>query len=278
MSMTTVQDPSALYVKDVKVMWAPYQETPTIASVKGASWVDLGALTEAGRESNVAFETPASLNVKHNKVNTTTEINLNLTLQEISRANRIRLSGGLFKQADVLAAEVVGATQDIEIGYTYGKFIKLENQNADGSANVITSIVQDPGGADTPLVLDTDYFKIFNDKGEYGIYIIDSVTADNTIATRITYNYTPAEIKRTLMTETNMINPFMLRFVSTMSDGRTLDDFYPRVEFTGGLETTDKNYDASEFKDMTWSGVAQLHDELFFDGAKVPYFRDEYTI
>jgi hypothetical protein len=238
----------------------------------------LGALAEAGRESNITFETPAALNVKHTKVNGVTEINLNLTLQEISRDNLVRMSGGTIQTEDIAGVLVSGATQTIAAGYTYNNFIKIQNQNYNLGDITIASVSQDPTGTPVALVLNTDYFKATDSEGNRGILIIDSTDADNSKSVLVTYSYTPKTISRSYVSETNTITPFMLRFKSTMSDGRTIDDYYPRVETTGGLETVDQNYDATEFKNMPWSGVAQLHDSFLYNSRKTVKVREQYTV
>lgn len=85
---------------------------------------------------------------------------------------------------------VAGATQTVTAStYAFNQFIKIANQNGDGSAITVNSVT---GATDGLLVANTDYFVWQNAAGEYGIFIIDSVTV-TTVAQNLTinYDYTP---------------------------------------------------------------------------------------
>jgi hypothetical protein len=116
-----------------------------------------------------------------------------------------------------------------------------------------------------------------NERGEYGVIIIDTALANNTKEFEIDYDYTPIAIARSFVSENNTSEPFMLRFYAKMSDGRVIDDFYPKVSFLSGLETTDQAQDSVEYKTMGWTGVAQLHDGFTFNGRKTVKFREQYV-
>lgn len=82
------------------------------------------------------------------------------------------------------ASQVVAADS-----YWYNQFIKIENQNGDDSAITVNSVT---AWTDWLLVADTDYYIGQNEAGEYGIFIIDSVTVTTLSQTMtLDYDYTP---------------------------------------------------------------------------------------
>lgn len=102
-----------------------------------------------------------------------------------------KLGGGLYTRTAVAGSIVNNATQAVASGaWAYNKFIKITNQNYNGGAITVDSVT---GATDGLLVADTDYYVGQNDKGEYGVFIIDSatVTTLSQIMT-IQYDYTPA--------------------------------------------------------------------------------------
>jgi len=73
--------------------------------------------------------------------------------------------------------------------WNYNNFIRITNQNGDGSAITVNSVT---GATDGLLVAGTDYYVGQNDDGEYGIFIIDSATVTTeTQDITIDYDYTP---------------------------------------------------------------------------------------
>lgn len=102
-----------------------------------------------------------------------------------------KLGGGLYSRTAVAGSIVNNATQTVAANsWAYKKFIKIANQNYNGGAITVDSVT---GATDGVLVADTDYYVGQNDKGEYGIYVLDSVTVTtlNQVLT-IQYDYTPA--------------------------------------------------------------------------------------
>lgn len=92
---------------------------------------------------------------------------------------------------NVAGALVSGATQVTTSGaYEFNQFIKITNQNGDGSAITVNSVT---GSVDGLLVVDTDYYIGQNELGEYGVFIIDSATV-TTMSQEFTidYDYTPS--------------------------------------------------------------------------------------
>lgn len=85
---------------------------------------------------------------------------------------------------------VAGATQDVVNPSAYSQFIKIANQNWDGSAIVVNSVT---GSVDGLLVAGTDYDVIANGNGEYGIMLISGGAISTLTQTfTIDYDYTPS--------------------------------------------------------------------------------------
>lgn len=95
---------------------------------------------------------------------------------------------------NVAGTLVSGYSQPVVSGaWTYDNFIKFDFQNGDGSKITPTSVT---AGTNGPLVLNTDYFIVQDDNGNWGIIVRDSTTV-TTEAQSITivYNYTPNAAK-----------------------------------------------------------------------------------
>jgi len=105
--------------------------------------------------------------------------------------NVSKLSGGIYTYTAVAGTPVIGASQTASSGaWGYNDFILIENQNADLAAVSITTVT---GGTNGLLVADTDYYVGTNEKGESGIFIIDSATVTTEAQDMvIVYDYTPA--------------------------------------------------------------------------------------
>jgi len=102
-----------------------------------------------------------------------------------------KLGGGLYTRTAVAGTPVTGASQVVAAnGWAYQKFIKLTNQNYDGSAVTVNSVT---GSVDGLLAVNTDYYIGRNEAGEYGIFVLDSATV-TTVNQTLTINtdYTPA--------------------------------------------------------------------------------------
>lgn len=145
-------------------------------------------------------------------------------LQNISR-----FSGGLFNYTAIAGTPVAGATQTATSGtWNYNKFILLENQNYDGSAITVNSVT---GGTDGLLVVDTDYYVGQNAKGEYGVFIIDSVTVTTESQDMvINFDYTPSTGKKiTAGTSSVVLSRFIARLRHYTDDALTLYDVELKV-------------------------------------------------
>lgn len=139
---------------------------------------------------------------------------ISLELLENSNRDNLKLLFG-WTSTDVAWTLVSGATQVVASwSWAYNKFIKVENQNGDGSALTINSVT---GATDGALVADTDYYVGQNADGDYGIFIIDSVTVTTTAQdVTIDYDYTPnASEDLELDLKTIELNNFEVRVTAT---------------------------------------------------------------
>ena len=108
------------------------------------------------------------------------------------------MNPGLFTATPTAATPVAGATYTAASGaWAYNTPIILTGQNASGLVQTIASVV---GGTDGALTVNVDYITVQNEKGEWGIEIIDSATVTTlSQAIVVTYSYTPAaSIKYTI--------------------------------------------------------------------------------
>lgn len=112
-------------------------------------------------------------------------------LMEVELENLNEIRGGIDNYSTQDGSSVSGETQTVTSGnWSYDKFIKMENQNADGSAITVNSVT---GSTDTTLSADDDYYLAQNEREEYGIWIdgdgTNVTTEDQDIT--IDYDYTP---------------------------------------------------------------------------------------
>jgi len=91
---------------------------------------------------------------------------------------------------NVAGVLVAGASQVTEANkYAFKQFIKIVNQNGNGSAITVNTVTWSVDGL---LVTDIDYYVWVNEAGEYGIFVIDSATVTTMNQTfTINYDYTP---------------------------------------------------------------------------------------
>lgn len=111
-------------------------------------------------------------------------------MEELDLSVMFALRGEIDTYDTAAAAEVAGATQLVTAGnWGYNDFIKIENQMGDGTQPTVNSVT---GSTDGLLAEDTDYFIGQDERGDWGIFIIDStdVTTESQDIT-IDYDYTP---------------------------------------------------------------------------------------
>jgi hypothetical protein len=165
-----------------------------------------------------------------------------------------KLSSGMFTFTQVPGTPVAGATQTASSGtWSYNDFIRIENQNYDASAITVNSVT---GGTDGPLVSGTDYFEGTNEKGEYGIFIIDSATVTTeTQDMVINYDYTPSTGQRiTSGTSSLPLERFIVRLRHYTDDALTTYDiecFVYGVDTDSGLSFNFKGANEDGLSEVT---------------------------
>ena len=281
MAQAEINSNNDLYVQDVKVWYATYIADPTDDSetdITSATWASLGALTEAGKESQRETAEPPAMNVVHSQIVTKEQTNISLTLQEINPTTLDVLMAGLIQTTTTAGTLVSDATQAIVSGsWAFNQFIPFENQNGDASTIAVTSIIAEYTG-DTPatpytLEAGTDYYLGTNDSGLYGVYIVaTSDVSELAQGIAVIYSYTPNASKTVWEGGADSIDPFMLRFSSVQGDGRTIEVYFPRCEYSSGGQITDKDKNSEEYKEMPFNFVAKEHESYTQNGRKVLSF------
>lgn len=160
------------------------------------SLVDVGALrnpvmTSLVENQNIEFDNVTEMKkfVKGKRVQFTFD------LAEINLTHLATLDSGLVTLETTEGSEVTGEEQVVNSGdWGYNNFIKLENQNGDGSQPNVNSV---SGGTDGELTADTDYYVGKDSQGNWGIFVVDStdVTTESQSIT-INYDYTPNASKK----------------------------------------------------------------------------------
>ena len=148
---------------------------------------------------------------------------ISFTMLEVYLDNIATLSGGLASVVNTAGTLVSGASQVVASGgWAYKKFIKIEHQNGDGGAITVNSVT---GSVDGLLVEDTDYYVGQNSQGQYGVYVLDSVTVTTTSQSlTIDYDYTP-NANKTLKCGTSSVEltPKIVRFTHTDENSKKFE-------------------------------------------------------
>jgi hypothetical protein len=116
-------------------------------------------------------------------------VKINLLEFNLPVLNSLR---GIDTYNTIAGTEVTNTTQNIAANSAVlGQFIPVENQNYNGSAISISSIIEDPDGTPKTLVNGTDFIVIKDANGLYGIVFLSGGEADVTKLNQIAYDYTP---------------------------------------------------------------------------------------
>jgi hypothetical protein len=276
MAMNQVQSTGVLFPEDEIVYIAPHSTSmvnDALTSFTGAVWTNLGALAEVSRESGVESITPASQNVSFQSQISKQEEKINITLQELNMSNYNRLMG-----SPAQAVTVVGTSTSASTSYAAGfwstatdKFFTFPQQSWSSTSASIpivpTSIIL--SGSST-YVAGVTYRVTQNDSLNWGILLLSTGAISSTDTLTLSFDYKPKSQSILYHTEYDgSLTPFMLKFYSIYSDGRTITSYYPRVEYQSGGAIADKKGDSGEFKEMKFSLTAKLHDTYTYSGNKV---------
>jgi len=139
-------------------------------------------------------------------------------MMEINLEKLKDLRGGLDTYETQAGTKETDVDQAVQAGsWSFGKFIKIENQNHDLGEITITTVK----GNSTTYTADTEYSKVQDASGNWGIIVIDGENdADEAHALTINYEYTPAAHKSIQSGHTMSINPVAVRVVNTNEDDK----------------------------------------------------------
>jgi hypothetical protein len=159
-----------------------------------ADWVNLGAMRDIVFEESWEKVSINSDNAGVIRVRVKDHVAaLKGSLMEVDLENLELIRGGLDNYSTVSGSAVPGATQIVTAGsWAFNTFVEIANQNGDGSAVTINSVMHDPGGVgEVEYVEGTDYIELTDRAGNTGIIILDATNALITHSPVIDYDYTP---------------------------------------------------------------------------------------
>ena len=246
-----------------------------IGSAKFEVGNDVDSLVDLGTMENVVFEESWTeiRRIGGNVGEISREIRDHMAalggdLVEVELENLSKFRGGIDEYSATPGTKVSGADQVINAGaWAYNKFIKIEHQNSDGSEITVNAVT---GGTDGLLAANTDYYVGQNDKGEYGIFVIDSATV-TTIDQAITidYDYTPNASKTLKSGGKTVISPKVVRITNYNANDKKFEITVYKAYNSQGIRISLPNYndDATAVCPIRLQGVRDesrtLGDQLF---------------
>ncbi len=138
-------------------------------------------------------------------------------LQVLNEAARVIMRGSIETITNTAGSLVTGATQVIAATWTEKLFYPFSYKNSSGAVPTITGVVQSPA---TSLTVNTDYFVIQDDNGNWGIYFVDNATTNPALSITVTMNYTPAASVSYEVGGKSTIPYFYIRLTSTDENGK----------------------------------------------------------
>jgi len=198
-------------------------------------------------------------------------------LYEVNLTNLDKIRGGLDSYSTEDGSQVTGATQTVTSGnWDYDKFIKIENQNADGSKITVNSV---SGSSDGTLTEDTDYIVMENNLGDWGIIIDSENTNVSTTSQDLTidYDYTPAAAKILSSGGNVEIEPKVVRITNTDQDGNIFEITIYKAYNQSGISLEFQPDDSGEpaTQEIELEGV---EDESRSKGDQLFKIRDEQNV
>lgn len=206
---TTFEDLSAILRGSGKLELSPYQATPEWQNVGPLSGLEAEEAMEVSKEENDNADADEVVSKQDGTVKCNIHEALNSRVWKIIR-------GDFDKTVITPGTPVSGATHTIEANvFAKGKLIVLPGQNANGSAQTITSITQ---GAVT-LTDPEDFIQAAGSDGKWGIVPTELGDYDPTVAAVVTYGYTPAASLATYSGSKTILPDFMVR-ITTKNNGK----------------------------------------------------------
>jgi hypothetical protein len=237
---TTVQNRDHILEGACKISIAAY-------GVAVPAWLDIGAVNGCTITENLGSTKQESQNVRDTYAMSaqSATVTMDWFEQMYSAANQI-LRSDIDNITNIAGALVSGATQTVDSGdWGYDKFVKIENQNGDGSAITVNSVT---GGTDGALVLTTDYVVGQNNFDEYGIYLksggnITTLSQDLVID----YDYTPTA-KQQIDTGgfDGEIPKFQMKIENIYAVGKNVTYYIWLCQLTNGRNLEFKKYNEDD--------------------------------
>jgi len=167
-------------------------------------------------------------------------------IQMLNESARAIMRGTLDTITNIAGSAVTGQTQTVYSGgWHYNDFLPFEHQNGNGSTISITSITGATNGA---LVAETDYFKVKNDDGIYGIIVKDSATVTTEAQNLVfVYDYTPNASVTYETGGKSAIPYFYVRMTNTDENGKIVKwETLGKCNLMKGDEIVFKKYNADD--------------------------------
>ena len=154
------------------------------------------------------------------------------------------LACGLKTFVNVPGTAVSGATMVIPSGFIYGKGYKIPNQNADGTAPTIATVV---GSVDGALTVNDDYVLQPNGDGSFSIVPFHNASGSSAITTTaqtitITYGYTPTAYRMVGEGGITELTYITLKVLMVESTGKARWWIIPKCVSTKGFELAATKY------------------------------------
>lgn len=272
MAQATVQSTNALYAEDQIVYIASYSTSMTndsISDLSGATWTNLGALTEFSREAKLETQQPPSMNVEHEQIISKMAETINVGIQELNMTNYNKLMGSVGYSTNTVGSATTAADVYSTGALDDDMFIKFKNQSW---SSTHASIPISPAGivvqASSTFALDADYMVMQNENLEWGIMLLSSGSFSTATTHLIKYSFVPKGSNILAFGGADELTPFMMKVYSIYADGRTLTSYYPRVEYVSGGAISDKDQASGAFKDMKFGLEAREHQSFTWDSKK----------
>jgi len=149
---------------------------------------------------------------------------IDFTWQEIDDLDLVAQFMGLSIQ-NIAGVVVSSALQAVVNPSAYLQFIKIANQNGDGSTIVVNSVT---GSIDGLLVVDTNYNIVQDSDWVYGIQLISGGSISTLTQTfTIDYDYTPSVSKQMTYKIQDRTIPFQLfRFTECLNEAGEANVYY----------------------------------------------------
>lgn len=154
------------------------------------------------------------------------------------------LACGLKTFVNVPGTAVSGATMTIPSGFVWGRGYKIPNQNADGSAPTIASVV---AGTDGALANKDDYLIQSNSDGSYSIVLFQNASGSSAMTTNeqdvvITYGYTPTAYRMVGEGGITNLTYISLKVLMVEGNGKARWWIIPKCVSTKGFEMAATKY------------------------------------